>query len=96
MEIQERFKSLTKMAGNIVISTHIYPDADGIGSQVALCMALNGLGKEAICVTEEPLLYRYHYLDPMSIAISYTNYKKNTATGPLSSSSWWTPIHSTV
>lgn len=75
MNITERFQFLTKKAQNIVISTHIYPDADGIGSEIALCLAMRALGKNAICVNEEPLLERYKYLDPENVIISLDDYK---------------------
>ncbi|MCB9061340.1 MAG: bifunctional oligoribonuclease/PAP phosphatase NrnA [Halobacteriovoraceae bacterium] len=63
MEYQKRFVNLIKKAKNIVISTHIFPDADGIGSQIALALALRQKGKDVICVNERPLLERYEYLD---------------------------------
>jgi len=75
MNITERFQFLTKKAENIVISTHIYPDADGIGSEIALCLAMRALGKNAICVNEEALLERYKYLDPQDVVISLEDYK---------------------
>ncbi len=74
MTITERFQFLTKKAENIVISTHIFPDADGIGSEIALCLAMRALGKNAICVNEEPLLERYKYLDPHDVIISSADY----------------------
>jgi phosphoesterase RecJ-like protein len=74
MNIIERFQFLTKKAEHIVISTHIIPDADGIGSEIALCLAMRALGKNAICVNEEPLLERYKYLDPEDVVISYDDY----------------------
>jgi phosphoesterase RecJ-like protein len=61
---------------NILITTHIQPDADGIGSEIALCLALREMGKNAICVNEEPLLDRYCYLDPKDCVISYDEYIK--------------------
>lgn len=76
MIMQKRFLSLIKNVRNIVITTHIHPDADGIGSEIALCMALNSIGKKAICVNEEPLMERYRYLDPQSCVISYKEYKE--------------------
>lgn len=75
MEALERFKFLTKKANNILITTHIIPDADGIGSEIALCLAFRSLGKNAICVNEEPLLERYKYLDPENVVISLDDYK---------------------
>lgn len=65
---------MTEKAENIVISTHIFPDADGIGSEIALCLAMRSLGKNAICVNEEPLLERYKYLDPQDVVISLSDY----------------------
>lgn len=74
MNITERFKFLTKKAQNIVITTHIFPDADGIGSEIALCLAMRAMGKNAICVNQEPLLERYKYLDPQDVIISLEEY----------------------
>lgn len=72
--VTEKFQNAVKNAQNVVISTHIIPDADGIGSQIAICLALRALGKHAICVNEEPLLERYKYLDPENVVISYDDY----------------------
>ncbi len=74
MRMKNLFKSLCDKAQNIVITTHIQPDADGIGSEIALCLALREIGKNAICVNEEPLLERYKYLDPIDCVISYSDY----------------------
>ena len=74
MKVIETFKRLTEKAQNIVITTHTYPDADGIGSQIALCIALRMHGKNAICVNEEPLLERYEYLDPQKVITSYEKF----------------------
>lgn len=79
MKVIERFKTKIKKAQNIVITTHLFPDADGIGSQVALCLALRSLGKNAICVNEEQLLDRYRYLDPQNVLISLDDYQKRHA-----------------
>ena len=74
MNVKEKFLDAVKNAQNIVISTHIIPDADGIGSQIALCLALRAIGKNSICVNEEPLLERYKYLDPENVVISHDDY----------------------
>lgn len=74
--ITQRFLDLIERANTIVITTHLHPDADGIGSEVALCMALKKKGKNAICVNELALLERYKYLDPEDVVISYRNYQK--------------------
>ncbi len=71
MKSIQRFQKLIKKAHHIVITTHEYPDADGIGSQVALCMALNSLGKQVVCINEERPMERYHYLDPHGLILSF-------------------------
>ena len=63
MNSLERFKKLIDQSNRIVITTHIIPDADGIGSEISLCLALRKLGKKALCVNEDDLLSRYRYLD---------------------------------
>lgn len=76
MSITSRFTQAIGPAKRIVISTHIHPDADGIGSEIALCMALRQLGKQAVCVNEEALLDRYHYLDPDKVVMGLSDWKK--------------------
>ena len=63
----KRFSSLINQSKNIVITTHINPDADGIGSQIALSHALNSLGKNVYCINQEKLQSRYKYLDQRNI-----------------------------
>ena len=73
----ENVKNLVEKSTHIIITTHAGPDADGIGSQAALCMALRSLGKNAICVNEKPLLERYHYLDPEKVITTFEQYQQN-------------------
>lgn len=77
MKMQELFKKLVKKARRIVVTTHIHPDADGIGSQIALAIGLKSLGIECICVNEEPLLERYKYLDPYNLVMGFEDFKKS-------------------
>ena len=77
MKMQELFKKLVKKARRVVVTTHIHPDADGIGSQIALAIGLNSLGIDCICINEEPLLERYKYLDPYQLVMGFDNFKKS-------------------
>ncbi len=72
----KRFQDQIKKVGNILITTHIFPDADGIGSQLALAMALEKLGKKVTCLNEDPLPERYHYLDKNKLIKTVKSYKK--------------------
>jgi phosphoesterase RecJ-like protein len=83
MNIKERFKFSIDKAQTIVISTHIFPDADGIGSEIALCLALRSIGKTVVCVNEEALLERYKYLDPHDVVISLADYYKLKISNPI-------------
>ncbi len=49
---------------SVLLMTHVRPDADGLGSQLALAEALETLGKRPRVVIASPLPPRYHFLDP--------------------------------
>ena len=70
MQLNKKFLKAIELAQNILITTHIFPDADGIGSQISLCHALELYGKRSICFNEEELLGRYKYLDPTNKVFS--------------------------
>ncbi len=76
IQLTTMFLQAVKKAENVLISTHIFPDADGIGSQIALGLALKKLGIHVFCVNENPLPERYHYLNAGNIVISQREYTK--------------------
>ncbi|MCB2182925.1 MAG: bifunctional oligoribonuclease/PAP phosphatase NrnA [Desulfobulbaceae bacterium] len=43
-----------KKAENVLIATHVFPDADALGSQLALGNILRGMGKRVCLYSEEP------------------------------------------
>lgn len=47
-----------------VLSTHVGPDADGLGSQLAFVRAARAAGKSAVVVNEDELPRRSAWLDP--------------------------------
>ncbi len=49
----ERVKQLVLVANNIVVTCHVSPDGDALGSSVALGMVLRNLGKNATVVTAD-------------------------------------------
>lgn len=49
---------------DILLMTHIRPDADGLGSQLALHDALTAIGKRSRVVIASKLPPRYQFLDP--------------------------------
>jgi phosphoesterase RecJ-like protein len=74
MTILDTFKSRIQVAERIIITTHEFPDADGIGSEISLCLALRQYGKECYCVNEEALLDRYQYLDKDNVVLGFKDY----------------------
>jgi phosphoesterase RecJ-like protein len=78
MKKLDLIKKLIKKGKNVVISTHIYPDADGIGSEIALCLALRKIGIKAICINEEKLEGRYLYLDKKKVVQDLSLVKKKS------------------
>lgn len=53
-----------RAAHGFALMTHIGPDADGLGSQLAFALAAAAAGKSAVIVNEDPCPARYAWLDP--------------------------------
>ncbi len=53
-----------KRHDRIVLTTHIRPDGDALGSEMALAHALTRLGKDVRCVNTSAMPPRYDFLDP--------------------------------
>jgi phosphoesterase RecJ-like protein len=49
-------------AEKVLLATHVYPDGDAIGSQLALGMILEALGKEVVLYGDEPVSHLYDFL----------------------------------
>lgn len=58
------FSSFINRYDRIVLTTHIRPDGDALGSQVALAQALLRMGKDIRCVNTSAMPPRYDFLDP--------------------------------
>jgi phosphoesterase RecJ-like protein len=49
-------------AEKVLLATHIYPDGDALGSQLALGKVLEALGKKVVMYSEEPVSHLYDFL----------------------------------
>ena len=58
------FKNAIRSAARIVVSTHLLPDGDGLGAEVALYHYLKSAGKQVCIHNPDPLPDRYRFLDP--------------------------------
>ena len=52
-ELVEKVKRLVLVSNHIVITCHVSPDGDALGSTTALCSVLKALGKDAVVVTAD-------------------------------------------
>ncbi len=54
--------TMLKAADNILLLAHQYPDGDTLGSNFALCLALQSLGKQARVLCGDPIPVKYAYM----------------------------------
>lgn len=62
---------LLEGADRPVLTTHVQPDGDGIGSEVALALHLRALGKEAEILNPHPTARRFAFLEPDPPIVAY-------------------------
>ena len=67
------FKNILANNTNFIITTHINPDGDGLGSELAVLRILENLGKNAIIINDSPTPSFYKFLDPDNKRIHYYN-----------------------
>jgi phosphoesterase RecJ-like protein len=58
------FVDLVHRHQRFLLTTHLRPDGDGLGSMLALAETLEALGKQTRLVVASALPPRYHFLDP--------------------------------
>lgn len=60
--MKAKIKRLIEKGGTFLVTTHIDPDGDAIGSAFALGLALKSLGKEVDVYLNDSIPYRYEFL----------------------------------
>ena len=55
-----------------VLTTHVQPDGDGLGSEIALWDGLQELGKSAVVLNDEPTPGEYAFLDGRGVLQRYS------------------------
>lgn len=56
-------ENLTKIPNEVVLTSHLNPDGDGLGSMYAMGEALENMGKTVYYVLEEPVQPYYNFLE---------------------------------
>lgn len=73
-ELVEQVKALLLTSNKIVITCHISPDGDALGSTTALCGVLRALGKEAQVVTADCAPKSLMFLPGVRDIVSFTRH----------------------
>lgn len=71
------FRSLFQRHTHFIISTHVNPDGDGLGSEIALHEFLESQNKKAYILNQDPTPERYHFLDFEGVIQHLTKRKLN-------------------
>jgi len=66
--VWSKVKTLIRRHRSFAITTHVFPDGDAVGSELALAQILRRLGKKVLVVNEHPLPKIYRFLDPRRTA----------------------------
>ena len=69
----DKLKTLIQESQSILLSTHIGPDGDGLGSEIAFYYYLKNLRKECRIINSTPLPYNYTVIDPDGIVEEYSH-----------------------
>ena len=75
------WKKLTALIGDnekILLSTHVNPDADGLGSQVAIYYHLKNLNKECRIINISNMMDKYEFLNKDNIIEQYSSEEHNS------------------
>jgi phosphoesterase RecJ-like protein len=60
---------------NFIITSHVNPDCDALGSELALAEYLHQQGKQVIILNSDPLPASYRFLDPLGYIHKYARAK---------------------
>ena len=69
----DKLETLIQESQSILLSTHIGPDGDGLGSEIAFYYYLKNLRKECRIINSTPLPYNYTVIDPDGIVEEYSH-----------------------
>ncbi|MBR6283767.1 MAG: DHH family phosphoesterase [Muribaculaceae bacterium] len=75
-QIIERLRCYINSAKNVVITCHLSPDGDAIGSSLALCHVLHRLGKNAMVVTPDMVPRALNFLPSMRDVVVFTKHEQ--------------------
>jgi len=60
----DKFTGFLQANSRFVVTTHVHPDGDALGSQIGIACVLARLGKTALMLNQDPVPRVYRFLDP--------------------------------
>lgn len=66
-----KLKELIDSSNRIVLSTHVNPDGDGLGSELGVYYLLKDLNKDVRIINTSEMSKRYHFMDPEGVVETY-------------------------
>ena len=58
----QKIKNIIDNGNSFLVTTHIDPDGDSVGSALSMCWMLEFLGKKAVLYMKDQIPYRYEFL----------------------------------
>ena len=74
---EQAIRDLLRARKNFVLTTHINPDGDAIGSELAMALFLREAGKTATIINHSPTPAVYDFLDPAGTIRQYSPARDN-------------------
>jgi phosphoesterase RecJ-like protein len=69
--VEPWFLDRLRAARKPILMTHVDPDADGLGSQVAFFEAARAVGVDALIINDDPIPRRFAWVDPAACVADY-------------------------
>ncbi|MCL2305303.1 MAG: bifunctional oligoribonuclease/PAP phosphatase NrnA [Planctomycetaceae bacterium] len=71
------FRKRIATAQRVLLTSHVRPDGDSIGSEIAMYHALQSLGKEVRIINDHPIPPDLRFLDPDNVILRLADLKKS-------------------
>ena len=68
----EELEDILNQNDSFILTTHVNPDGDGLGSELALCRYLRSKGKHVEIINHSPTPSNYLWLDPLKEILIFT------------------------
>ncbi len=75
----DEINALLETSRRVLVVSHIHPDGDALGSQLAFAAYLEHLGKDVVLVRDDEIPAKYEWLDGIDKILRYDDCKENIA-----------------